>query len=189
MPQQPAGARDLEAAEPPARAQDPREFPKPVLEVGDVPDPEADGDDVEASVREWEREGVSLDPLDRRGLAPRPGKHLRGEVEPRDLAARPLVRERKVSGTAADVEHAVAWPDDGLGGGSAPAAVEPGAHRPVHGVVDGRDPVEHRPHLPCAENAGGHSPHRVTRSCSMLNWSRHLPTTKLIRSSTVSGAW
>src|SRR4029079_1838922 len=100
-----------------------------------------------------------------------------------------LCGDRKVTRAAACLEHRIAWTHDGVGGEAAPAPGEPGRDRVVHEVVDGRDPVEHRPYLRRGEDAGRHScPHRFVSLFSISSWSRHLPTTNSIRSSMLWGA-
>ena len=59
-----AGLGDLEAAEPPIGPEDAEELAEAVLELGHVPDPEPDRDDVEAPVLEGERGQVAVHPPD-----------------------------------------------------------------------------------------------------------------------------
>ncbi len=161
-PQRATWARDLEARQPPARPQHPRELTEPRAEVLHVANAEPDRGGVEAFVLERQREHVAADPLDRRRLPPRPLEHPLGEVQAGHVAARLLCGHRQVAGPAAGVEHPVAGPDDARNRQAAPAAVEAPGHEAVHRVVDRRDPVEHRLDGGGGEHAGAHWPHRLT---------------------------
>jgi len=69
-----------------------------------------------------------------------------------------------------------------------PAHVEPGGHHPVHGVVDRRDPVEHRPHSVGSDRHDS-SPQRATRAFSSPSWSSTRATTKSTSAPTVGAPW
>ena len=190
--QEPARPGDLEHGDLPVGTQHARELGEPAAEVLEIPNPEADGHGVELAVRERKRERVALHPFDRARLLASAFEHRLGEVEPDDPPAAPLGLDREVSRPAAGVEHAIARPDDLLRGEPAPAAVEPGRHRPVHHVVHGRDAVEHLAHLVGRERPGlvGHfSPQRAASVLSIPSWSRQRATTKFTRSSTESAPW
>ena len=92
------------------------------------------------------RERIAFDPLELGSLAASALQHRLGEVDPGHLPSGCGSRDREVAGAATGVEHLVAGLDNGPGGLTAPAPVEPCRHHPVHRVVHGRDPVEHRPH-------------------------------------------
>jgi hypothetical protein len=160
--QEPPRPRDLEAAEAAARPEDARELAEAPLELRDVSDPEADGDGVEAPVRERELEHVSAQPLDGLGLPAGPLEHALREVEPGHARAGALRLDREVAGATARVEHPVSRTDDCADREPAPAAVEARRHQPVHGVVDRRDPVEHRLDGSGGQRSGAHCPHRPT---------------------------
>ena len=109
-----AGLGDLEAAEPPIGPEDAEELAEAVLELGHVPDPEPDRDDVEAPVLEGERGQVAVHPPDLARLPARPRQHLVGEVQPGHVAAHRTRRAPDVC-PAGGVQHAVTGPDDRLG--------------------------------------------------------------------------
>ena len=170
------------ASRPPGRSTR-RSSCSPCSSSDEVADAEADRRRVERLVRERKRERVAFDPLELGSLAARALEHRLREVEPRDLSARCRRRDREVAGSAAGVEHPVAGPDHRFGRLAAPAPVEPGRHQPVHRVVDGRDPVEHRPHAlgrkrPALDAHAGLPSIRDTSGARRLTW---LVWTRLIR--------
>ena len=183
-----ARCRDLEDPEPPAGLQHAPQLTDSRLEVRDVADPEPDHGDVEARVRERQREHVAFDERHAGGLAPRALEHRSREVEADDTRRTGGAgRNGEVARPAARVEDAVARPYRFADRRRAPALVEPRRHDAVHRVVDGCDAVEHRAHRVRCE---GHAcPHLATRLLSIPSWSRIRATTNSTRSSTDSAPW
>src|SRR3989442_1210351 len=81
-----AGGRELEHHETGARLQDAVCLPQPLVQIGEVPDAEADGGPVERRVRERQLQGVGGDGRGARGggLAAAPREHRDDEVRPDD---------------------------------------------------------------------------------------------------------
>ena len=112
------GLAELQHDEAPPRAQDPGHLAQPRLQIGQVPDPESDGQGVEAAVGEGEPEGVPLEQQAASVESPFPelrareGQHRVGEIAADD-ALRPRVageRHAEVARPAAEVEDPVRSP-------------------------------------------------------------------------------
>ena len=136
-PEDPARPRDLEDREPPAGPQHAAELAQRELEIGDVPDAEADRRRVEDPSSNG---SASRSPSTQSsaGALRRARSSIRGEKSSpvTDAGAGAQVGEREVAGAAGGVEHAVAGPDDRRGREPPPAQVEPAGHHAVHRVVD-----------------------------------------------------
>ena len=156
-PEEAPRPRDLQTGEPASRARDTRELVQARFQIGQVADPEADGDRLELSSLEWEARRIGLHPLDVRGLAARPFQHGSREIDPDDVSAGVPAGQREIAGAATRIENAVARPNDCVRSQATPAAVEAQSHRAVHRVVDRRDAVEHRPHIGWSENPAAHA--------------------------------
>ena len=116
------------------------------LEVGDVPHAEADGRRVEGRVRERQLEQIAVDPLDRRSL--RRARSSIGSEKSRPVTFPPAARAAIARSPVPQQASSTSSPGRTTARAvePAPALVEPESHRPVHRVVDRRDPVEHRAH-------------------------------------------
>ncbi len=108
---------EVEDEQPSPWTQDPMHFGQPLRDVGKVPEPIADGDDIEGPVLESKPEGIAL--LERHGLGDRipqsplarDVQHRFTEIDTQDFRPFCPKGQGDVAGAAAQVEGFLPWAD------------------------------------------------------------------------------